>query len=138
MAQELLTRYAEDMRLLPGAKAALDIARAHGKLALISNGPSDMQRAALAALGVSGYFDAVLVSGDEDIGIRKPEPRIFELASDRLGVPCTDILMIGDKLEADIKGAESVGMKALHVTQSPEDAGLCVKDLAEHLKARLV
>lgn len=137
IARELLTRYTDDMRLLPGAKAALDTARTHAKLALISNGPSDMQRAVLAALGITDYFDALLVSGDEDIGVRKPEPGIFELASERLGVPCTDALMIGDS-EADITGAKAVGMKTLHVAQILVQSELAVKDLAEHLKTLLV
>ena len=138
VARNLLESYVKDMRLLPGAEAALQLAGTHTKLALISNGPSDMQRAVLAELELEHYFDAILVSGDADIGVRKPDAGIFELALKRLGVAPANALMIGDNLEADIAGAAWLGMQTLHVAQTPSAAETAVKDVAAYLEDRLI
>ena len=47
--------------------------------------------------------------------MRKPDVRIFGLACERLGVPPEEVLMVGDNLEADIKGALNVGMKVVYI-----------------------
>ena len=107
--------YAEGIELLPLANLLLS---RYGYLpkAIVSNGPSDMQRAALAKVDIMHFFDAVLVSGDADVAVRKPNPQIFLQACSRLGVPPERTLMIGDNEEADITGARSAGLTALHVS----------------------
>jgi putative hydrolase of the HAD superfamily len=116
LVQRAVTAYAEEVSLLPGAVEALDFCRARTiPLALASNGPEDMQRAALRAVDVEGYFQAVLFSGDRDVAVRKPHPRIFALACAGLESVPEEVLMIGDDLEADIAGARAYGMQALLV-----------------------
>jgi len=51
----------------------------------------------------------VVVSSAE-VGLRKPDPRIFELALARVGVAADEAVHVGDHLYADILGAEAVGM----------------------------
>ncbi|XP_033170030.1 N-acylneuraminate-9-phosphatase [Drosophila mauritiana] len=71
-------------------------------LALITNGPSNAQWEKVAELNVRGYFDCVLVSSD--LPWEKPHPEIFYAACNFLNVKPQECVMIGDKLETDIKG----------------------------------
>lgn len=114
--QEAVVAYAEGVELLPNALATLEYF-SHLPLALITNGPADMQRAAVAKVGIASYFKTVVVSADADVGVRKPNPKIFQIACERLGVEPKNVLMIGDNLEADVCGAEAFGMQALWVKQ---------------------
>lgn len=111
LAERVLTEYAAEMRPIPGAAALLARLDAAGvRLALVSNGPDDMQKAALRALGFEKYFRAVLVSGDRDVAARKPGARIFGLACTGLQTVPEETLMIGNSLEADVAGALGYGL----------------------------
>ena len=66
----------------------------------------------LADEGVAEYFSSMLFS--EEIGIRKPDPRIFHLAAERLGIQPYEIVHVGDNLKADVWGAMNAGLKAIH------------------------
>lgn len=59
-------------------------------------------------LGLGEYVDTVVSSAD--VGLHKPDPRIFELACERLGVLPADAAHVGDHVYADIVGAQAVGM----------------------------
>lgn len=113
VAQEAIQAYVREMQLLPGSLEILDYL-SHLPLAIITNGPSDMQRAAIAKVGLTGRFKTILASGDADIAVRKPNPRIFQIAAERLGVPIEACLMIGDNLEADVQGAIAAGMQGIY------------------------
>lgn len=109
-------RYAAGVEAARGALELLTALRDAGlPLALVSNGPGDMQRAALAHSGLDPLFSAVLVSGDAEVGARKPDARIFALACERLGLPAGRVLMVGDRRDADIAGALAFGMQAVLV-----------------------
>lgn len=88
---------------------------AHKAKAIVSNGPSDMQRAAIAAAGLQDEFQAIVVSGDSDVAVRKPNPEIFYIACRRLGCEPYEAVMIGDNVNADIQGARSAGISAIHI-----------------------
>ena len=62
----------------------------------------------LEAEGLLGYFGCRVYSCD--LGVMKPHPRIFEAALERLGVPASETMFVGDLIEVDIKGAKRVGM----------------------------
>ena len=53
-------------------------------LALLTNGISTVQRGRIERSGIGGFFRAVVIS--EEVGLAKPDPRIFRLAADRLGL----------------------------------------------------
>ncbi|ALC48428.1 CG15771 [Drosophila busckii] len=76
--------------------------RAGYALALITNGPSNAQWEKVEKLHVRDYFDCVLVSSD--LPWEKPHPQIFYAACNILHVKPQECVMIGDKLETDIKG----------------------------------
>jgi len=127
LAREAVAVYASEVRPAPGAAELL--ARLSGAgigLALLSNGPVDMQRAALHALGFERHFKVVLISGDPDVAARKPSPRIFSLACAGLMSSPGETLMIGDNLLADVKGALDYGMQAVLIGSDRDglDAGV--------------
>ena len=59
---------------------------------------------------LSDLFDAVVISGD--VGLHKPQPEIYELGAERLGVPPADCVFVDD-LRENVAGAEAVGMTAI-------------------------
>jgi len=127
MTRTALRAYAEDVRPAPGAGALLARLQRRGvPMALVSNGPVDMQRAALAGLGFEGFFRSVLVSGDPDVGARKPAARIFSLACTGLEALPSETLMVGDSASADVEGALAYGMQAVLMGPAEEGARLGV------------
>ncbi len=112
-SQRLLLSYTSQIQPLPHALAMLNYFK-HLPKAILTNGPSDVQRAAIRASGLEEFFTTILVSGDKDVGVAKPNPRIFELACQRLGVLEHETLMIGDNLNLDVQAALSVGLQAIH------------------------
>ncbi len=80
------------------------------RLGVITNGDGAQQRAKLAALGLAARFEVVVVSGDA--GFAKPDPRIFQLAADLLGLPVRHCLFIGDRRDTDALAARTAGMHA--------------------------
>lgn len=87
-------------------------ARAIG-LGLVSNGGAAMQWSKVRALGLASRLGTVVIS--EEVGVAKPDPAIFHLALDRLGVAAADAWFVGDNPDADVRGAEAAGLTAFWV-----------------------
>ncbi|MGW8484411.1 HAD family hydrolase [Microbacterium sp. NPDC055903] len=85
------------------------------RLGLITNGPARFQRAKLTAVGIEGLFDLVVASGD--IGVLKPETRIFRHALDEMGVAAEVAVHVGDNFGADVVGAVDTGMRAVWINR---------------------
>lgn len=104
--QALVHAYDQPLKVLPDLKAA------GYRLGLVSNyNHGGVLREALARLGLLGSFDAIVVSGE--VGVLKPHPRIFHAATDALGVTPSEAVMVGNDLDADVKGARSAGLRAV-------------------------
>jgi putative hydrolase of the HAD superfamily len=82
-----------------------------GLICNIGRSSGRVLRELLSKLQVLDFFDATIFS--DEIGIRKPDRRIFEIAAERLGVATSSVIHIGDHPEADAWGAKQVGMRAL-------------------------
>ena len=116
LAARVVRNYSAQMALLPGAKGVLELCRKHRlPLALVTNGPADMQHGAVRAVGLESFFKHLVISGDAAVGVRKPDPRIFGLACEGLGAQPAETVMVGDNLEADILGALACGMQAVYL-----------------------
>ena len=97
--------------VLPGVPEALGDLRDMGlRLLVVSNSDGSIERG-LAELGLLSYFSAVVDSAV--VGFEKPDPRIFEHALERAGVPGRRALHVGDLYHADVAGARAAGVNAL-------------------------
>jgi len=89
----------------------------HGKfkLGIISNSMSQVPKIFLEQNNLIRYFDAIVISGA--VGFRKPNPRIFNYALERLNADPCEAVHVGDSFEEDIVGAKNVGMKAIWICE---------------------
>ena len=95
--------------LFPGAALLLARLRERGiKLGMITNGFADTHREKIALLALEASFDEILIA--DEVGMLKPDPRIFRLAANRLGVRPEACAMVGDRFERDVTGAQAAGM----------------------------
>jgi putative hydrolase of the HAD superfamily len=95
-------------RAYPDVRPALERLRLRGlKLGIVSNWDTRLE-GLLVGLGLRECLDDVVSSAD--VGLHKPDPRIFELACARIGVLPGDAAHVGDHHYADIVGATAVGM----------------------------
>jgi putative hydrolase of the HAD superfamily len=104
---ERRNRYAPYADVLP----VLDGLTGRYQLGAVTNGPCDLQHQKLERSGLDRYFPVQVIS--REVGVRKPDPRIFEIALDRLGVAAAESVFIGDSPKHDIAGAHAAGMKAI-------------------------
>jgi putative hydrolase of the HAD superfamily len=106
--------YLNSFRLRKCAKQTLETLVGDYKLGLVSNFTyAPVIYAGLRRVGISRFFDAILVS--DAVGWRKPHAKIFEEALKRLGVLAKEAVYVGDSPEEDIKGAKQLGIKTVFV-----------------------
>jgi putative hydrolase of the HAD superfamily len=95
----------------PQAPEALALVRRSGlRAAAISNSNGSV-RSVLDAVGLGTYLDFVVDSGE--VGVEKPDPRIFELALSRAGLAPAEAAYIGDFYTIDVRGAATAGLRAI-------------------------
>ncbi len=101
--------------LNPDAKGVLKWLKDHGKLiGLICNiglTPGFSLRRFLAREDITKYFDEMLFS--DELGIRKPDTEIFQLAAQKLKAKPCEIVHIGDNLKSDVWGAKRAGFRTI-------------------------
>jgi putative hydrolase of the HAD superfamily len=85
------------------------------RLGLITNGPSEVQRAKIELLGVERYIDFFIIS--EEFGAAKPDPAIFAEALRRGGIAATEAVFIGDSPDHDMIGARAAGIRAIWINR---------------------
>lgn len=101
----------ERFRLFDDVLPCLRSLRASGlRLAAVTNASGAHQRGKLAALGIDGFFDHIVIAGE--VGAAKPDPAIFDTACALLATAPAQTLHIGDRLGADIAGALGAGLRA--------------------------
>ncbi len=86
------------------------------KLGILTNGAHIAQWGKVEKSGLLPYMDAIIISGD--VGVTKPDARIFEMMADQLGVKCEDCVYVGDTFSCDIVGALNAGMKPIWIWPS--------------------
>ena len=102
----------EEMFIFPGAHDAIDAFRALGvKLALVTNGAADTQRAKVERFELAHRFHHIQIEGEHGFG--KPEERAYLHAMDALGVTAQDTWMIGDNLEWEVEVPQRLGIYAI-------------------------
>ena len=118
LLRDLMARYRRfsirDLHLVPGALEILGRLDQHGlRLGVVSNAQTLFLDDELARSGLSPLLDCVVVSGAH--GFRKPDPRLFRLALERLHTDPAEAVFVGDNLSEDILGAQGVGLRAIYI-----------------------
>jgi putative hydrolase of the HAD superfamily len=95
----------------PGVVPTLLKLKEKYKLGVISNGLAIKQWEKLIGLGIHHIFDVVATS--EELGFKKPQKEIFLFAVEKLGLTPADCIMVGNRLDTDILGGNTAGMKTV-------------------------
>jgi len=80
-------------------------------LAVVSDAQSAFAVPELHRAGLADYFSPIVISGD--YGFRKPDPRLFQAALNKLGIAPDEAIFVGNDRFRDILGARQVGMKTI-------------------------
>ena len=116
----------------PGAREALESFR-DGGIALGAVSNSTLGHAALAArLEDLGFGDLVpFVISSADIGVRKPNARVFATGIERIGLPASELWYIGDNWDSDVAGASAAGLFPVWLKPLGDE-----REGVEHARAR--
>lgn len=107
--KELESPYPQTERLLTGLEGRY-------RLGVIANQPEGtIER--LERYGLAHYFNVCVSSGD--VGISKPDAAIFHLALEQAGCAPSEAVMIGDRLDNDIRPAKALGFRTVRILQGP-------------------
>ena len=100
--------------LYPQAKPLLERLSGRYRLGVIANqSPGADER--LKSHGLLKYFEFVL--GSADVGLSKPDPRIFLLALEKAGCEPREAVMIGDRPDYDVYPAKQLGLRTIRIRQ---------------------
>lgn len=132
METAVVRRVAEQLRLecaaLPGAIDTVAACAARGwRIALASNSPGELCRLVIERLGIAGHFDTVVSVDDVERG--KPDPAIYLLAAERLGVEPGECLAFEDS-PTGARAARAAGMRVVAIPS----AGQTFAEAESHLQ----
>lgn len=130
----------EAAHVFPGALDTLQELKRRGvRLAMITNGASDVQWEKIKRFELEPYFEAILVEGD--LGFGKPDPRVYRCALDALGLEPSEAWMVGDNLHWDVAAPQRLGIYSIwndHRKQGlPKDSPV-VPDRVIHAISELI
>ena len=112
IADQYIEFLADFNHLFDGTFEILDYLKKKYKLHIITNGFEEIQTKKMINSNIYHYFDKIITS--ESVGVKKPNPKVFNYALEQANAKKEHSIMIGDNVEADIRGALKVGMKAIH------------------------
>lgn len=118
LSEDYLTHLPLNNHLFDGALEMLDYLRPKYRLHIITNGFFEVQRSKIANARIGHYFDTVTDS--ETAGVKKPNPLIFEHALRTANASKATSIMIGDCIDADVRGALDCGLDAIWFAETPE------------------
>lgn len=112
----------------PDAEPAIERLRTRYRVSALTDGSSDVVQ-----IGVTSWFDDVFRSAE--LGASKPDPRVYVQVCERLRVPTSAVLHVGDDLVKDVEGALAAGLHAAWVNRLDVDAvvppeAVVVRDMA--------
>lgn len=134
LAESLYSTFSDpaNYRLHPDVLPTLERLRAAGvPMAVISNFEEWLEHL-LETLDVTRYFPVRVISGVE--GVEKPDPKIFEIALERMGVGAEGSVYVGDNPFFDVEAAEGVGMLPVLIDRQgryPDHPGIRITSLED-------
>lgn len=101
----------QQTRLCPDALEVLTYLKGRYRVCILSNGFRELQFDKIERSGLTPLCDGVVLS--EEIGVQKPDRRIFDYALQKMGHTAAESLVIGDRYGADIVGASGAGLESI-------------------------
>ena len=118
IANKVVTAWQKHISLDPEAHRVLNTLHRSKKLALVTNFDHPPHvHSVLSKLGLTPYFDSVVISAE--VGVKKPDPRIFDAALEQTGIKPEEIIYVGDT-EDDTKAARAAGMVPILIQRDNE------------------
>jgi putative hydrolase of the HAD superfamily len=114
--------------LYPDVKPCLETLAGRYRLGIIANQPTSV-RGAMERDGLTGFFEVWGVS--DDLGLQKPDPKLFAQVLYMAGVSPARAVMVGDRLDYDVRPARSAGMRAIWVLRGEAPDAPTPEQLAE-------
>lgn len=118
--------------LFEGSEKVLAYLQQKYTLHIISNGFKETTLTKMRLSNLNPYFDQVIIS--EDVGVNKPDPAVFTYALNKAGATKEESIMIGDSLEADVRGAQDFGMRAIFFNPLNRDKPEDIKQQIVHME----
>ena len=137
LAVDYIEHLSDFNNLIPNTLMVLDSLKLKYKMHIITNGFKEVQKRKLAKSNLAHYFKTVTIS--EDIGVKKPNKLIFNHAVKSAKASIKNSIMIGDNYNADILGANKIGMKAIYfnfhkTSEENRENVIIIENLDEILK----
>lgn len=110
-------RYLSKLVTFADVEPALSAIKENGfETGIVTNGPSDIQRAKLNVLNLSESFNAIVVTGEHRVA--KPSPEPFAIALEILATEPARVWHVGDSVSDDVAGAKAAGLTAVWLNRS--------------------
>lgn len=116
LSEDYITYLSSFNHVFEGTHDVLNYLSKKYRLHIITNGFEEAQEKKMKSSHLKQYFTTI--TNSEMVGVKKPNPKIFNFAMDLANAKPEQSIMIGDSLEADIEGAKGVGMDAIHFDYS--------------------
>lgn len=112
LADDYITYLSSFNHLFDGTHEILGYLKERYSLHIITNGFNEVQNKKLKNSGILKYFKEIITS--EEVGVKKPNPKVFEYALEKANARKEESVMIGDSWEADIMGAKNYGLDVIY------------------------
>lgn len=101
--------------LIEGTIEVLNYLKPKYNLHIITNGFKEVQNKKIEASNIKQYFDVIVTS--ESVGVKKPNPKIFEFALKEANAKPEESIMVGDSFEADVLGSLAMKMQPIFYSE---------------------
>lgn len=109
-----MEKYREYWQWVEQAEETIDLVSKHFDVGIITNGFKETQLKKFEKLSMGRFTDQMVIS--EELGVLKPDPKVFDYATELAGVPREDILYVGDSYSSDVMGGLNAGWKTAWYT----------------------
>ncbi len=120
--------------LIEGTIAILDYLKPKYKMHIITNGFEEIQDKKMTKSGLAPYFETVITS--EQVGVKKPNPKIFSFALETCKAGASESIMIGDNYEADVMGAIDFGIEAIFCNFNKQPSAQNIKSVTNLMQLK--